>query len=204
MLSISFIRNDNDISDNSINFSENDFVMLSADISVTIDLSNQVHETYSSSNSFPNSKLFFPKDQNLSQKMLLLKSQITKYTSFTSTITISRNSNNTEFFDDIIGCRAYWTFGNSTIPLYQSFIKLLFFALNLISMISFLFRIKCNTSVLHLEQIISIFTLIFIFFIDNPFHYLFRVKLPKVSIIFDEISKTVFNIYLRFFIFVLN
>lgn len=210
LLSVSFIKKSQptshtiyNIPNKSYNFSKNDFLMLSTNISIRTDLTNQNHKTDFLSHSLPNSFLFFPKNHNMSQKIPLLKTQLTKYTTFSSKVLISKNSENADLFDDIIECRAYWTFGNSSIPFYQSFIKLLFFSLNLISMISFYCRTKCNTSILHLEQILSIFLLFFTLFIDNPLHYLFVVKSPKISLVYDEISKTIFNIYLRFFMIAL-
>ena len=222
-LSVSFIKNSQFNSfnnskefNNSQTHSKNDFLTLFADIAIQTDLSNQIHETDFSSHSLPNSLLFFQNNRNISQKVPVLKNQLTKYTTFSSTVSISSNNflnrNNQNFlpntedndlFDNIVGCRAYWTFGNSSIPFYQSFIKLFFFTINLILIVSFLCRTRCNTTVLHLEQILSIFLLFSTFLIDNPFHYFLIVKLPKFSLIYDEISKTLFNVYLRFFIFVL-
>lgn len=214
-LSVSFIRksipntlNEMDLSYNHMNYSNNDLLILFTDITIQTDLSNKAHETDFSSHSLSDSFLYFAKDQNISQKVPLLKNQLTKYTTFASTVSISCNKLNNEpnnkLFDDIIECRVYWTFGNSSIPFYQSFIKLLFFTINFISLISFLWRTRyTSVYVLHLEQILSIFLLFFTFLIDNPFHYIFIVKLPKFSMIYDEITKTIFNIYLRFFVLVL-
>lgn len=218
LLSVSFIKKSQTnlqksiISNISNFFSEKDFLMSCVDIAIQTDLSNQIHVTDFSSHSIPNSILFFPQDQNASQKVPLLKYQLTKYTTFSSTVSISNNNydlngklikENSDLFNSIVGCRVYWTFGNNYIPFYQSFIKLTFFIVNFISMVSFLYRTKCNASILHLEQILSILLLFFTFLIDNPFHYLLIAKFPKISLIYDEISKTIFNVYLRFFIFVL-
>lgn len=180
------------------------------DIETNIDM--QIHHQSKTDNRFLSEfSVIFSRFSNQSQKIPSFRLFLTKYSTYQITLSLLHHQfyqkfaiDDQDLFQFIVGFKAIWTFGNSSIPFYQSFIKLLYFSVILVLMILFFMRTRqVSVSVLHLEQKLTICLLFISFLIDNPFHFILIDKCPSFSMFFDELSIHCFNVYLRFFILVL-